>query len=63
MTGELRDLHAGFGRTAADLGALFIHVGMILATSEHFEGEFAPTKEAFTALESACVSLAGRGSP
>lgn len=46
-----------------DLAALAIHLRMVLATSEFFEGEFAPTKEAFSALESACVAFAGRGAP
>lgn len=54
-----------FGETVPqspdDLAALAVHLRMVLATSEFFEGGFAPTKEAFSALESACIALAGKG--
>ena len=46
--------------SVADIGALAIHLRMILQTAKHYEDEFAPAGECFDILQSACAAFAGR---
>lgn len=50
MGKALGELGSTVPDTVADIGALAIHLRMVLATSEYFEGDFAPLKEGFAAL-------------